>query len=910
MRLAFAALRRPGPWVLPALLLLLALSRAVAAPAPAPAAEGERTLVLKPDMRQVPLGLLLDVLEDADHRLDIEQLIARGDSLPWRPSGSAVPSFGLSTSAYWLRLRFDNRAGLQSWLLELGYAPLERIRLHLQLPDGTVRTLEGGSALPMERRPVAHARHVFPLDLPPEGTLWIRAHSAGSVSLPLTLWQPAEFHLHDGRVSLAQGAFIGLMLALLLINLIAGAVSRESVHFMYGVSSASYLAYFVSGEGLGQLHFWPAQPALTATVSSVSAALGAAASCLFAYQVLESRRRQCPTGRLLLGLAALSALLSLLQLSGLLTYRTSIQILLVLIGSSCLLLPVTALLAHKRGVAVARYVLFGWLFQLLGVFVTVLRLFGVVPGGLLTEHSASLGFAVGTMLLTMALAVRLRQLKAENEAALADQLRARQAAAQAREEALLAEVGASKAAGLAEALATLEELGRIGREVTGNVDREAVFTTLHRHLQRLMDGHGFALFRVDSALATRSLLCGVEGGRRLHESDAVLSADDPARRCVRERRVVLEGFAPGEVAVASDAAQTLSVMCAPLFAGERLLGVLTVRSTRAQAYGEREVAIFETLCAYAAIALANAETFQALHAAQTRIVQQEKMASLGVLTAGMAHEINNPAHFARLAGQNAAAQVDALRGFIDSLLGADTDPAIVQAFESRFAQIRASLQTSSEGIDRIARVIQRLRAENPEGVGIVEDADVVSLLESAWQTFEPSARVALSLKTNFGIRPTRACAVAEVKQLFLALLGNAHDAIESAKRPGIIALSARERGAGAQREVIIEVRDNGIGIAPPHLDRVFDPFFTTKPVGQGMGLGLSMARGTALRHGWRLHAASVAGEGSVFTLVLPLPEAGSAGLADGVSAYASPVAAQAAGGPPTVGGEPAPHPAA
>jgi signal transduction histidine kinase len=527
------------------------------------------------------------------------------------------------------------------------------------------------------------------------------------------------------------------------------------------------------------------------------------------------------------------------------------------------------------------------MFLLMGVFVTVLRLVGVVPAGLLTENAASLGFASGTMLLTMALAVRLRQLKSENEAALAEQLRARNAAAQAREQALLAEVRAGKAAGLAEALATLEELGRIGREITGNLDGEAVFSTLRDHLQRLMDARAFALLHLDQALATRSLVYGVEDGRRLPVSEVRLSPDDPAYRCVRERRAVRQALAASGNDVAAGTAQTPSSMHAPLHLGERLLGVLMVQSARADAYGEREVAIFETLCAYAAIALANAETFQALRAAQAQIVQQEKMVSLAVLTAGMAHEINNPAHFARLAGQNAAAQVEALRAFIDSLLGDDTDPAIAQAFGARFDQIRASLQTSAEGIERIAQVIRRLRAESPEGAGFAEGVDLVALLESAWQTFTPSARVELAVTTAFACRPTRACAVAEVKQLFIALLGNARDAVEAAQRPGRVELSACERATARGPEAVIEVRDNGCGIAPQHLDRVFDPFFTTKPVGQGMGLGLSMARDTALRHGWQLQVASTAGEGSVFSLVMPLraQPAAAAAAGDGSSAH-------------------------
>ncbi len=831
----------------------------------------DRVLMLQPDTLKVQPGLWLDMLEDPDHRLTMDELVVQGDALPWRASQRTVPSLGLSNSTHWFRLRLDNRADpALRWVLTVAFPPLQHVDVYVVERQAVLRAHFGGNALPMAKRPAAHALHVFPLQIPREGALYVRVRSQSSMSVPLMLWQAEAFAREDARTTLLQGGFIGMMLGLVVFNWLIGLVNRDRVHLYYGVCSTAYLAYFLSNGGLGPLHLWPESPGLSPTVTIASVAIGGAASCLFTYRLFAHVGRNSRIRNGLFGVAVLCLLVLVGWLAQLLSHRASLAALLVLNGMSCLLFPVAALTADRRGVFKARYFVIGWSFLMLSVFVTILSATGVLSGRWITMNIPGMGFAVSTLLTSVALAVRLRELKSENETALAERLHAEQAAALAREEALRAEVRASKAAGLAEALATLEDLGRIGREITGNLDSEAVFQTLHRHVQRLMDGHAFALFQMDEALTTRRLILGIEHDQRLPPIQAAMVADDPALRCVRERRAVLQGFSPGEEGVVSGTAETLSVMYAPLYLGERLLGVLTVQSARAQAYGEREVAIFETLCAYAAIALANAETFQALRAAQARIVQQEKMATLGVLTAGMAHEINNPAHFALLAGQNAAAQVASLRGFIDGLLSDDTDPSIGQAFKTRFEQILDSLRTNTEGIERIADVIRRLRAEHPEGSGLGEATDLVALLESAWQTWAPSARVAIAMETDFQCRPMPACRVAEVKQMFLALLSNAHDAIELVQRQGCVRLAVHERGTGSRREAVIEVQDNGCGIESQHLDRVFDPFFTTKPVGHGMGLGLSMARDVAEGHGWRLRVTSTPGEGAVFSVHVPL----------------------------------------
>jgi signal transduction histidine kinase len=265
-----------------------------------------------------------------------------------------------------------------------------------------------------------------------------------------------------------------------------------------------------------------------------------------------------------------------------------------------------------------------------------------------------------------------------------------------------------------------------------------------------------------------------------------------------------------------------------------------------------------------------------LVATQQRLVASEKMAALGVFTAGMAHEINNPANFVSVGAQNTAVQLAEFRGFVSDLLSDDPDPEITEAFDTRFRKLEKSNSTIAEGISRIEKVVKQLRADHPEGDTGMQPADVVASLESASRTIMLSLESDITLTTDFCVRPIVPCLIAEVQQVFLALLSNAAHAIEDAVAvngpdyKGEIKLASLE----ADGKLVITVSDNGIGIPADKIDKIFDPFFTTKTVGRGAGLGLSMARDVVKKHHGTLEVESTVGEGTTFTLELGLTQPG------------------------------------
>jgi signal transduction histidine kinase len=243
------------------------------------------------------------------------------------------------------------------------------------------------------------------------------------------------------------------------------------------------------------------------------------------------------------------------------------------------------------------------------------------------------------------------------------------------------EVEAARSSTLAQALSTLEDMGAIGREITRHLDFEAVFTTLYEHVHGLMDAYSFDVYFVNDARTTRTLVFGMEGGERYPVITLSLDPGHPGHRCIVENQAVLEEFEPNSGGNIPGTADSLSVLYGPMTAGDRLLGIMSIQSPRAHAYGKREVAIFKSLCAYGAIALANAETYQALQQAQASMVQQEKMASLGQLVANVAHEINTPIGAIKSSGQSIAESlVQALDEMPALLLSLSPDemPAVLE----------------------------------------------------------------------------------------------------------------------------------------------------------------------------------------------------------------------------------------
>lgn len=255
-----------------------------------------------------------------------------------------------------------------------------------------------------------------------------------------------------------------------------------------------------------------------------------------------------------------------------------------------------------------------------------------------------------------------------------------------------------------------------------------------------------------------------------------------------------------------------------------------------------------------------------------KLALSERLAAAGQLTAGLAHELNNPANYVQLASQNARFGLQEFHAFLLQLGGEDLEPEVASAIARRIEALGHQLGTVAEGSHRINHIVQALRVFSrlDESERKLVPAD--EPLRAAVQLMDARIRSAgIDLVDEIPPLPPIECQSARLSQAMLGMLENAVYAIET-QRPQAGdgwrgRLEVRARVLPGRLEY--EVRDNGCGIAPEVLPHVFEPFFTTRPVGEGSGLGLSVAWGIAAEHGGRIRVESQPGAGACFVLELP-----------------------------------------
>jgi len=254
-----------------------------------------------------------------------------------------------------------------------------------------------------------------------------------------------------------------------------------------------------------------------------------------------------------------------------------------------------------------------------------------------------------------------------------------------------------------------------------------------------------------------------------------------------------------------------------------------------------------------------------LEASQRQLLQSEKMASIGQLAAGVAHEINNPVGFVN-------ANLGSLKTYCEEMIallercrsgqaGADDFSAI--EFDFLKEDIPALLHESRDGLDRVKKIVVDLKNYSRVDEAAWQDSNLNSGIEStlnvAWNELKYKADVVREL----GDLPPVPCIAAQINQVVMNLLVNAVHAIEG---HGTITV----RSGHDETWAWIEVADTGKGMTPAVLNRIFEPFYTTKPVGKGTGLGLSLSYDIIKKHEGRIEVSSDVGVGSTFRIVLPL----------------------------------------
>ncbi len=269
-----------------------------------------------------------------------------------------------------------------------------------------------------------------------------------------------------------------------------------------------------------------------------------------------------------------------------------------------------------------------------------------------------------------------------------------------------------------------------------------------------------------------------------------------------------------------------------------------------------------------------------LEEANNQLMQSEKMASIGQLAAGVAHELNNPIGFVHSNLGTLDAYLNDLMSLIDAYQTLADETATGTASFEQIARLKEQLDfdylrgdifqlvsESKDGLSRVKKIVQDLKSFSRVGEQEWQAADLHQGIDSTLNIVWNELKYKCQVVKDYGDLPPVFCLISQLNQVFMNLLVNAGHAIE---KQGTITIRTRCDG---EDRVVVEVSDTGSGIPKENLTRIFDPFFTTKPVGKGTGLGLSLSYSIIERHHGRFEVESEVGVGTTFRVILPVTQA-------------------------------------
>lgn len=401
---------------------------------------------------------------------------------------------------------------------------------------------------------------------------------------------------------------------------------------------------------------------------------------------------------------------------------------------------------------------------------------------------------------------------------------------------------------LALSVETLRQLGDIGREITANLDADIVFQSLYLYVGGLLDAPAMMIYRMNtSARSLDAVFVRDDDQAMPMRSIALDSPTSSVAKAARERQELLLHYDPQDDSSDSpDTNRMLTALFAPLIVDDKVLGVMSIQSHQPNAYGEREFLIFRSLSAYGAIALANAAAIAALRQAQGQLVQQEKMASLGGLVAGIAHEINTPLGTTLMAISGVGDALQTLKNALDSgrISKAVLDSSIAEGLEYNALALKTATRTAEliALFKTIAVNVDHVESDCVEEIELADYLSEVATLVHA-QLVQGGNQLEIAVPAGLRIHAVPDALTESLSRILVNVPGHAFtDGRTGTLRIAAQMLEAPMEDSDGGGEVVITVSDNGHGIAAEDLPKVFDPFFTTKSGMYGhVGLGLHVA---------------------------------------------------------------------
>jgi signal transduction histidine kinase len=409
----------------------------------------------------------------------------------------------------------------------------------------------------------------------------------------------------------------------------------------------------------------------------------------------------------------------------------------------------------------------------------------------------------------------------------------------------------------------VELLSEIGKEITASLSVKNIIDTVYEHINSLMNASVFGIGLYNEKEKRIDMPATKEEGRTLPLFYYNLRDQNrPAVWCFKNQKEIFTNnyskeyhkFIKNRQNTAAGGS-TESIMYLPLIYKEKKIGVITAQSSKKNAYTEYHLNILRNLATYTAIALDNAETYKKLNATlndlkstQQQMVTQEKLASLGALTAGIAHEIKNPLNFVNNFAELTVELVDELKEVIETQQE-KIEKKVLENLQEILTDLEQNARKINEHGKRADSIIRSMLQHSRGKKGELQEIDINAMLEEDLNLSYHGMRAQdasfnVTIEKNFDQTCDRLRIIPQdISRVFLNIISNGFYEVHKKKieNNGEYSPTLTIKSINRDNKVEIRIRDNGNGIPKNVQEKLFNPFFTTKPTGMGTGLGLSIS---------------------------------------------------------------------
>ena len=773
-------------------------------------------LVISETFEQAHLASQVEYILDPESRLSINAIATQDLNWTPLPGEGAKRSFGYSHATFWFRFAVKNPGDRPiTWMLEYDYPVVDYIDFYV--PE-TGLHYKSGDHRPFHIRPIAYRTIVFPVNTPP-GTYdcYIKLNSRGSIVLPLKAWSQSAFETKKNHDLAMMWFYYGIMLSLAFYNLFIFLFVRERSYLYLVLFTISVTVFTMAHNGHAFQLLWPDATWWASTSHPIFVILSGLTALVFTRRFLFTSKMALKLDRLLVFLIGCSAVL--ICLAPFVNYFYVTQLSVLFAAISAFAVVTTGIVQLISGQREARFFMLAWFMLIVGVLLISAKSYGLLPSNILTDAGHQLGSCLVVLLLSLGIGDRINTIRKEREHALA---------AYTESEAKYRSLVESAHDGII--VVTKNSKVVYGNQAIFNMTG---YTATEIYNRDVKDFFSKKALQEDQFFTRYQEILNGKDVSKQYETELLTKNGTSLPVIFSTTEIIMDG----EQAILSIITDISSLVAAQAEITRQYQQIQTqyqeLEKLNAELSRHKNYLEDLVLERTAELETANKElkaSMAHLKNTQDQLVQTEKMASLGGLVAGVAHEINTPIGVTVTAASFLEEKTNEV---IKRLNAGDLSPEFLEKFLNGAGEIAATilnnLKRAAELIQGFKQVAVDQSAENRRRFNIKTYLEEILL--SLYPKFKrTSHNIFINCPENIDINSYPGAFSRIITNLIMNSLIHGFEDIEKGK----IEINVTQTSGS----VCLEYTDNGVGMPPDTLRQIFDPFFTTRRSQGGTGLGM------------------------------------------------------------------------